>query len=169
MDIALKIGAACVMTAACAWGGRLLSLTQLRRVRTLEDALLGIRRLSVEMLEHRLPLGDALRACGGIYAETARRMEGSTPPQEAYRQAQQVLRARGGMLDSLEEGDMVALMRLFGGLGTGGMQKHRLLLSETEEELHRLIEQARRRHEQSGRLYTSLSALGGLAAALMIM
>ena len=169
MEIALKVGAACVMTAACAWGGRLLSLTQLRRVRTLEAALLGVRRLSVEMLEHRLPLGDALVACGGVYAETARHMEGGISPLQAYERVKESLRARGALLDSLEEGDMTALMRLFGGLGAGGMQKQRLLLSETEEELRRLIEQARRRQEQSGRLYTSLSALGGLAMALMMM
>ncbi len=169
MEIALKVGAACVMTAACAWGGRLLALTQLRRVRTLEETLSGVRRLSVEMLEHRLPVQAALMACGGVYAETARHMKGGASPQQAYERAREPLRMRGALLDSLEEGDMTALMRLFGGLGAGGVQKQRLLLSETEEELRRLIEQARRRQEQSGRLYTSLSALGGLAMALMMM
>ncbi len=169
MTIALKIGAACVMTAACAWGGRLFSLAQLRRTRMLGEILAGVRRLNVEMLEYRLPLCAALSVCGGIFAETARCMDESTSPRQAYEKAAARLRERGGALDSLQEADMTALGRLFGSLGTGSARQQRLLLGETAEELERLGEQARRRQEQSGRLYTSLSALGGLAAALMMI
>lgn len=169
MNVALKIGAACVMTAACAWGGRLFSLTQQRRSRTLEEILSGVRRLNVEMLEYRLPLHAALSVCGSIYAETARQMGENISPRQAYENALRRMRERGGALDSLQEEEMTALSRLFGSLGEGSAQQQRLLLNDTAEELDRILVKARRQQEQSGRLYTSLSALGGLAAALIMI
>ena len=169
MDIAVRLGAACVMTAASAWGGRMMACTQARRAETLRAVLAGTRRLSVEMLERRTPVREALAACGGAFAETAGQMEGGAPPGEAYEQAIIAMRERGGLLDSLEEGDLAALRRLFSGLGEGGLQAQRLVLNEAAEELERLAGQARRKKEEHGKLYTSLGALAGLAAALMLL
>jgi len=169
MDMAVRLGAACVMTAASAWGGKMLAGTQARRADTLREALNGVRRLGVEMLEKRTPVREALASCGGVYAETARRMEGGAPPGEAYEEAVGAMRDRGGLLDSLEEGDLTALKRLFGGLGAGGLQAQRLVLNEAAEELERLTGQARRKTEEHGKLYTSLGALAGLAAALLLL
>ena len=59
----MRIGAACVMTAAGAWSGRMLAGAQMRRTRTLEALRSGVRRLETEMLERRMPLSEALEAC----------------------------------------------------------------------------------------------------------
>ena len=169
MDMAVRLGAACVMTAASAWGGKMLAGTQARRAETLKEALAGVRKLSVEMLERRKPVREALEACGGALSETARQMEGGAPPGEAFGKAISALRERGNLLDSLEEGDLTALKRLFDGLGGGGLQTQRLVLNEAAEELERLAGQARRKTEEHGKLYGTLGALGGLAAALMLL
>lgn len=169
MDSAMRVGAACVMTAASAWGGKMLAGAQARRAETLKEALNGVRRLNVEMLERRMPLREALELCGGAFEAAARRMEGGAPPGEAWSRTAAELHARGGLLDSLQEGDMTALKRLFEGLGSGGVQAQRLVLNEAAEELECLWGQARRKREEQGRLYASLGALGGLALALLLL
>lgn len=169
MDVAMRVGAACVMTAASAWGGRMLAGAQARRAEALKEALNGVKRLNVEMLERRMPLKEALELCGGAFEAAARQMEGGAPPGEAWERAAEALRVRGELLDSLEEGDMTALKRLFSGLGCGGLQAQRLVLNEAAEELERLWGQARRKREEQGRLYASLGALGGLALALLLL
>ena len=170
MDVVMRIGAACVMTAAGAWGGHLLSGAQVRRAQTLSDLLKRVRRLGVEMLERRMPLAEAMEACGGVLFDAAAgEMRKGRSPSEAYGQAVAGLRERGGALDSLQEGDMAALGRLFEHLGAGGTQAHRLLLRDAEEELERLSVQARTRQQEYGRLYASLGALSGGALALLMM
>ena len=116
-----------------------------------------------------MPLQDALSLAGGIFVETAGEMEGGAPPGEAWNRAEGRLTERGGMLDCLEECDKTALRRLFDGLGAGGLQTQRLVLTEAEEELERLAAQAQKKREEQGRLYASLGALGGLAMALILM
>ena len=169
MMAAVRAGAACVMTAAGAWGGNLLAGAQKRRADTLAQAYSGVRRLEIEMLEKRMPVREALSACGGLFEETARQMEGGAPPGEAWEAARKKLQARGALLDSLEEGDMTALGRLFSGLGAGGVQAQRLGLNEAAGELERLAGQARKKREEQGKLYASLGALGGLALALLLL
>lgn len=170
MDAVIRLGAACVMTAASAWGGRMLAAAQGRRVTALRDILEGVRRLGVEMMDRRLPLQEALAGCGaGIFAETARHMAAGKPPKEAYDASAQKLTERGGALDSLEEGDMAALGRLFAGLGEGGVAAQRLILDEAAEEVERLLAAARHKREEHGKLYTSLGALTGIALALMLL
>lgn len=169
MDAAVRVGAACVMTAASAWGGKMLAGAQARRAEALRAALNGVKRLEVEMLERRMPLKEALDACGDAFAAAARQMEGGAPPGEAWAATAELLRARGKALDCLEEGDMTALKRLFEALGSGGLQAQRLVLNEAAEELERLWERARRKREEQGRLYASLGALGGLALALLLL
>ena len=170
MEMGVRLGAACLMTAASAWGGRMLAGAQARRTEALREMLGGVRRLQVDMLDRRLPLGEALKACGGaLMAATAERMAEGLAPEEACGEAAAGLRERGGPLDCLEEGDMAAVKRLFGGLGEGGLEKQRVLLKDTEEELERLLRQARRKREEQGKLYASLGALGGLAMALLLL
>ena len=170
MDIAVRLGAACVMTAASAWGGKMLAGAQARRVETLQRTLAGVRRLNVEMLERRTPVKEALLACGeAVFEETAGQMEGGAPPGAAYARAEERLRERGGALDSLEEGDMAAFRRLFDGLGEGGVEAQRLVLNEAAEELERLAGQARKKKEEHVKLYASLGALSGLALALLLL
>lgn len=169
MDAAMKMGAACVMTAASAWGGKLLAGAQQRRAEALYEAVCGVRRLSIEMLERRIPLKEALLAAGGLFSAAAGEMEGGAPPGEAWTRAESALTERGAMLDSLEESDRTALRRLFEGLGCGGLQAQRLVLSEAEEELARLHHQAQKRRAEQGKLYASLGALGGLALALLLL
>ena len=170
MDAAMRVGAACMMTAASAWGGRMLAGTQTRRMQALEEALHGVRRLQVEMLDRRLPVKEALAACpGALFAAVSRAMEGGSPPGTAFGAAEGSLSARGGPLDSLTGGDLAALRRLFSGLGENGVEPQRLRLHESAEELERLLGEARRKREEHGRLYTSLGALVGLAAALLLL
>jgi len=169
MEAAMKMGAACVMTAASAWGGKLLAGAQQRRAEALREAVNGVRRLNIEMLERRMPLKDALLAADGLFSFAAREMEGGAPPGEAWLRAEPALRERGAMLDCAEESDRTALRRLFEGLGGGGLQAQRLVLSEAEEELTRLHQRAQKRREEQGRLYASLGALGGLALALLLL
>ena len=142
---------------------------QARRAEALREAAAGVKRLNIEMLERRMPLCEALSLSGGAFSAAAREMEGGAPPGEAWDRAERALTERGGLLDSLNEGDRTALRRLFGRLGEGGMQAQRLALTEAEEELERLHEQARRKREEQGRLYASLGGLGGLALALMLL
>lgn len=169
MDMAMRLGAACVMTAASAWGGRLMAGAQERRAQALREMVSGVKRLEIEMLERRMPLHEALALAGGAFSAAAGEMEGGAPPGEAWQQAGKALTERGGMLDSLEESDLTALARLFSRLGEGGLQTQRLALTEAAEELERLHEQARRKREEQGRLYASLGGLGGLALALMLL
>ena len=169
MNAMVRMGAACVMTAVSAWGGNLLAGAQTRRAETLKEALSGVRRLKIEMLEKRMPLREALLCSGGAFEAAAGEMEGGAPPGEAWKRVEERLIMRGELLDSLEECDRTALGRLFDGLGQGGLQAQRLVLSEAEEELERLQLQAKKKREEQGKLYGSLGALGGLAFALLLL
>lgn len=169
MEATIRIGAACVMTAASAWGGRMMACAQARRAETLRELAAGVKRLKIEMLERRLPLHEALSLAGGAFGAAAGEMEGGAPPEEAWRRARERLSQRGALLDSLTGDDCTALGRLFQGLGAGGLQSQRLVLSEAEEEISRLYDQARRKREEQGKLYASLGALGGLALALILL
>lgn len=169
MDMMIRIGAACVMTVSGAWGGKMLARAQEKRVGTLREAGEGVRRLKVEMLERNMPLREALSRCGGVFSETARRMQDGSGPGQAFEETLEGLRRRGGALDSLTGADEVALRRLFSGLGAGGSQAQRLLMEDAQEELSRLEQQAARKCGEQGRLYGSLGALGGVALALMLM
>lgn len=147
-----------------------MASAQERRAQTLKELLEAVRRLTVEMLERRMPLADALEACGAeLCARTAVQMRMGATPAQAYARSIGAFRERGGRLDSLDEEDMTALKRLFDHLGEGGVQTQRLVLREAEEELERLSERARSRHQEYGRLYTSLGGLAGIAVALMMM
>lgn len=169
MESTVRIGAACVMTAASAWGGRLMAGAQARRAEALSEAVSGVKRLEIEMLERRMPLRDALSLAGGIFLEAAGEMEGGAPPGEAWIRAEGRLTERGSILDCIGECDKTALRRLFDGLGSGGLQTQRLVLSEAEEELERLGRQALKKSEEQGKLYASLGALSGLAMALILL
>lgn len=170
METGVRLGAACVMTAACAWGGRMLACAQERRAAVLQETLTDVRRMHVEMLERRMPVREALDACSGsISRETAKRMREGIDPFSAYRQTAASLRMKGGALDCLAEGDMAALERLFEGLGKGSVGHQRVLLTDAAEEIERLLHQARCKREEQGRLYASLGALGGLALALLLL
>ena len=169
MDMAVRMGAACVMTAASAWGGRLMAGAQGRRAEALYEAVGGVKRLQIEMLERRTTLKEALSLARGAFSAAADEMEGGAPPGEAWERAQRAQTARGAPLDALEESDLTALTGLFARLGEGGLQTQRLALTEAEEELLRLHDQARRRRDEQGRLYASLGGLGGLALALMLL
>jgi hypothetical protein len=128
-----------------------------------------VKRLRIEMIERRMPLRDALSRAGGVFLEAAGEMEGGAPPGEAWIRAEGRLTERGSVLDCIGECDKTAFRRLFDGLGAGGLQTQRLVLSEAEEELERLSEQARKKREEQGKLYASLGALGGLAMALILL
>ena len=169
MDAAIRIGAACVMTAASAWGGKMLAGTQARRAQTLRETVSGVRRLKVEMLERRMPVKEALLVCGSIFSAVGQEMKEGSGPGQAGERALEKLCARGKMLDCLEPDDRTALMRLFSGLGEGGGQAQRLLLEDAQEEMERLVQKAVRRQEEQGKLYTSLGALGGLALAILLL
>lgn len=147
----------------------MLAGAQARRAEALRETVCGVRRLNIEMLERRMSLKDALERAGGAFLAAAGAMEGGAPPGEAWNRVEKQLTERGGALDCMEEGDRTALRRLFEGLGCGGLQAQRLVLSEAEEELSRLYEQARKKREEQGKLYASLGALGGLALALLLL
>ncbi len=170
MDGTIRLGAACALTVACGWGGRMLAAAQGRRAQALSGLHAGVKRLAAEMLERRLPLQEALSACGEeLFAAVARGLAAGNSPSAACAAAMGALGTRGQALDALDEGDVAALQRLFDRLGEGNVTVQRLLLEEAAEELQRLHGQARRRREEQGKLYASLGALTGLALALMLL
>lgn len=169
MEMMIRIGAACVMTASGALGGKMLAGAQERRARALHEAGEAVRRLRVEMLERNMPLKEALLSCGGLFSEAAGVMDRGSGPGEAYEQAMEKLGARGGPLDCLTADDRTALKRLFSGLGEGGSKAQRLLIEDAQEELMRLEKTAVRKREEQGRLYGSLGALSGIALALIML
>jgi len=169
MEMMVRIGAACVMTASGAWGGKMLAGAQERRARALHEAGEAVRRLKVEMLERNMPLRDALSECGGLFSQAAEAMNAGSGPGAAFEEAFQQMRRHGKPLDCLTEADEVALRRLFSGLGEGSSQAQRLLIEDAQEELSRLQRQAARKREEQGKLYGSLGALSGIALALLML
>jgi len=169
MDAGMRLAAALALTAACAGLGWSAAQRQTRRVKALEALRRAVSRLEEDMLEKRLPLGEALAASGhALFVRAARAGDGQ-PPGEALRAAARALSARGGQLDSLTPADMAAIDRLAGGLGRGSAERQRLLLAETAEELAALSANAEKLAAERNRLYVSLGALGGLALAVMLV
>ena len=169
MNAGMKLALAMILTAACAGLGWSAALRQTRRARALTALRRAVIRLKEDMLEKRLPLREAMaRSEHPLFTRASGGAEG-IEPDEALREAAHALAARGGALDSLAREDMAALDRLAGGLGRGGADRQRLLLSETEEELSALENAAARLAAERNRLYVSLGALGGLALAVMLV
>jgi len=167
MNAGLKLAAAAVLTAACAGLGWSAALKQTRRVKALQSLRRAVSRLAEDMLEKRLPLRGALAASEHVLFSRA--AQECQSPEEALRRAARELSGRGGPLDSLTREDLAAVERLADGLGRGSLERQRLLLRETTDELAALSLAAEKLAAERGRLYVSLGALGGLALAVMLV
>ena len=162
--------AALALTAACGCMGWSAALRLTRRARALGELERALGRLEIGMLEKRLPLDRALTETGhALFEEAARRMDAAAAPGEALRGAAVRFSERGGALDCLTAADMTALYHLADELGTGGLQRQRLVLNEAKEEIANLAVQAAKRAAEMNRLYISLGALGGLTAAIILI
>ena len=166
----LRLTAAALLTLCGAAGGHSLASSRRLRVVQLESLLVGIGRLTVQMLEKMLPLKEALMAssCEAI-APVAANMTGGRMPLDAYLGAVQGLSARGGALSALTEEDTQVLEKMFEGLGASGASEQRLLLTGVQAQLDRLSQAARKTAEEQAKLYTSLGLISGLALSVCLL
>ena len=164
MDATMRMAAGVVLMACCAMFGKALSAAQKRRMRFLEDALRGARALERLILIRKLPAAQALRECGfPPFQEAAGRMaENHLDPDAAWS-----LTETGESVRPAAPADREALSRLFAMLGTGDLAAQGEYLKEAQAAMTEQLEVARKRREETGKLYPTLGALTGLALAVL--
>ena len=170
VQIGLRVAASAALVASGALAGRSMAGSQRRRAEALHQLAGAVDALAHAMLARRLPLGDALSDPGcAAFGQAGRLVSAGHAPEAAWRAAYAGLSARGGPLDALRAEDARALATLFQGLGVGGAQAQRALLDEAGRTLAQLGEAAQKARDEQGRLYTTLGALTGMAAAVMLL
>lgn len=167
---AMKLVAAVVLTACMALGGRAFSNREQRRVSVLSSIERALPMLQIDMLERLMPLGSALRQSGQpLFVHIADAMSEGRGGREAWLFEKDGLTARGQMLDCLLPEDIGRLDLFFESLGASGLSAQRILLSESEKAFALLREQATKRAEERGKLYTNLGMLAGLAISVCLL
>ena len=121
------------------------------------EALRAVGALRRAMCERKRGLAQALTGTGyAPFAEAGRAMaEGGMDPAAAWEAV------RGDMCPRCLDG-------LFQELGRGTMEDQRAALDEAEARLREERDRAKKRREETGRLYPALGALSGLAAAILL-
>lgn len=166
----LKLVACCVLTACCALSGRALCGKERRRAELLCGLAGAMPLLMIEMTERLTPLIAALVASGdGLLRAVAACMEQGRGAREAWLHERGALTAKGNLLDSLLDEDLSAIEQLFDGLGASGISAQRLLLESSERRFKSLCEQASKRAQERGKLYTNLGLLFGLAISVCLI
>ena len=161
--------ALCAVTGGTLCGSALSGALR-RRVMTLESILQGIRVLRLHMIAMFEPVSQALRSSGcALMEELAEGMTPGTSAAQAWANLRDRLRRRGGIMDALAAEDLSALDHLFEALGETGRNQQDVLLSAAQEAMARHLEAARKRAEETDRLYISLGALTGLMVALVVL
>ncbi len=166
----LKLALAAAVTAACALAGRALCQKEQRRVALLQQLIRALPQLRLAMLEKLDPLEAALRQSGSpLLAHVAGSMAEGMSAREAWQGCRRELTAQGATLDCLEAEDLQRLDVLFESLGGTGKSGQKLLLDAAEAGLQELLQKAKARAEERGKLYTNLGLLLGLAIAVCLL
>lgn len=165
-NIGLRIALSGVLIACSALGGRALAKINIRRCALLAETMDSMQLLRIHMLDNLLPLETALeKSTGSILRETGARMSAGSAA-EAWDKLRREQMKRGGQLDCLTAGDADALDRFFGRLGTTAREEQRQIFDSAIKELGALESAAREEGNRKNRLYTTLGALAGAAAAV---
>lgn len=166
----LRLIAAMVLTACCALCGRALCGRERRRVLFMESMKRALPMLSIDMLERLSPLSAALKASAQpLLVYIARAMDKGMGASEAWTAEKDALIERGQMLDCLLPEDLARLDMLFGGLGASGLSAQRQLLTDAGQAFSGLLEDAKKRADERGKLYTNLGLLAGLALSVCML
>lgn len=166
----MRVVLAVVVVIGCALCGRAMAHSAERRYRLLLNTLDALRMLRVKIVETMEPLNEALLSSGSeIFAITARSLNQESSVSDAWLHACRTACARGGIADCLEQRDCDALNRLFEHLGGSGRSTQNTALLACIDELELLKEDAHTRASASGRLYTSIGILLGLALAVLLI
>ncbi|MDO4548327.1 MAG: stage III sporulation protein AB [Clostridia bacterium] len=166
----VRLVAGVMLTFAGACAGRAMADVRKKRVRQLKDICRALERLQIAMIERRMPLEQALTAAGCEgFAAVSSLIKSERSVYDAWKKAQQTLRAKGAALSMLEGEDILALDNMFSALGLTGLSEQRLLLSDTGEALRALYDSARKKADEQARLYSTLGMLTGLAVAILLI
>ena len=158
-----------VAALCCALAGRSMAGRGMRRARLIAETMDSLQLLRIHMLDNLMPLQAALeKANGGILRECARLLPGNDTA-GAWSELLRSQKRRGGMLDSLTNGDIDALTRFFGRLGATSLDEQKQLFDVMIKEMGMLEAEARSEGDKKNRLYMTLGALTGAALIIAVI
>lgn len=167
----IKIMAGCLLSICGLLAGRALSSSTARRVKELNALRDALSPLESKMLGELLPLSDALRAMRHeTLTHVADLMEQKPlSVKEAWAEASDKAFSRSGTLDCLTKEDRAQLDSFFSELGMSGRAEQKALIERTRDALKILHDDALVRAKETGKLYSTLGALAGMALAIALL
>lgn len=159
-----------VILLACAGVGRTLSNARRRRVELLNELLTAMRVLRLRMLNSMEPLGILLRKSDSrLFQDLGNGLWEGGGLDDCWRERRAVEARRGGMLDSLTEGDLNVLDGFFQNLGRSGRDEQCALFSSVIGQMEEAQTHARHRYADASKIYTALGTLIGIGICVLIV
>jgi len=166
----LKLMLLLAVVLAFAMCGRVLSGPAERRYKTLCELQRALRTLHIQVCCMLEPLQDALRQADfPLFLSVSDRLSAHESVMDVWRQVKRSECRRGKAADCLSEMDMNILDRLFSRLGSSGIEGQGDAIMGCISSVEAMLDEAKIRAAETGRLYTSLGFLAGLGAAILLI
>lgn len=150
--------------------GRAFAASAERRLRLLREMLDALRRLKIQIVNLLEPLDSALTQTGfPLFESVAAHLDAVGNAADAWQAAIGKASKRGQCADCLARPEMEAMERLFERLGESGRADQEEGIRACIASLELACEEARRQSRETGRLYTSVGILTGLALAVLMI
>lgn len=141
-----------------------------RRFDLLGEILAAMRVLRLRMLNSMEPLGILLRKSDcPLFRDLGNGLWEGGGLAESWQKKRADDTRRGEALSVLEDGELRALDSFFQNLGKSGREEQSQLFAATIAELEEYQIQAKSRYMNTGRLYTALGTLIGIAICVLIV
>ena len=159
-----------VILLACAGVGRALSNARRRRMELLGEVLAAMRVLRLRMLNSMEPRGILMRKSdSGLFRELGNRLWEGGGLRECWHELREEQSHRGGMLDSLNEEDLLLLDSFFQNLGQSGREEQCALFSTVIARMEEEQKLARQRYADASKVYMALGTLIGIGICVLIV
>lgn len=166
----LRLVLAMVIVVGSTLCGKSIAHAAERRYRLLFRLLDALRLLRVRIVQSCVPLDDALLSSGiSLFSRIAGELDAADSVFDAWRSVKVRSCRRGGEGDCLATREIEALDRFFEQLGESGRAAQDEAIRACIAALELARDEAREQASSTGRLYTSIGFLTGLAIAVLIV
>jgi stage III sporulation protein AB len=167
MTLRLICGAIVIFCGAMV--GRALAKRLIRRADLIVNIIDGLKLMRVHALDGLNPISTALAKSKCALLRGVGDALNDEGLSVAWQEYSSVARRKGGELDCMGDAEYDALTVFFESLGASGASEQRRIYDSAIETLARLESEARKDSAEKLRLYTTLGALSGAAAAIAVI
>lgn len=157
-----------VIFLACTATGRSISNARRRRYELISEILAAMRVLRLRMLNSLEPLGILMRKSDSpLFRELGNDLWEGSSLADCWQKKRSS--ERQNMLSCLTTDDLLVLDSFFQNLGSSGLDEQNHLFAQVIEALEEKQILAKKRYQETSRLYTALGSMVGIAICILIV